>query len=77
MRIAASSPYRRLRFQPTVLARDLAASVEGLSAAIHAVHTNRLDGSEAERLVGVRGVGVAGDGLQDHRASAGGNGPPG
>ena len=37
------------------MARDLAASVEVLSAAIHGVHTNRLDGSEAERLVGVRG----------------------
>ena len=37
------------------MARDLATSVEVLSAAIHAVHTNRLDGSEAERLVGIRG----------------------
>ena len=55
MRIGVSIPYRRLRFQPTVMARDLATSVEVLSAAIHGVHTNRLDGSEAERLVGVRG----------------------
>jgi hypothetical protein len=55
VRIGVSTPYRRLRFQPTVMARDLAASVEVLSAAIHGVHTNRLDVSEAERLVGVRG----------------------
>ena len=39
-----------MRFEPTVMAQDLAASVEVLSADIQAVPTNRLDGSEAERL---------------------------
>jgi hypothetical protein len=38
-------------FEPTVMARDLATSVELLSAAIEVVPSDRLDRSEAERLV--------------------------
>jgi hypothetical protein len=41
----------RRRFEPMVMAQDLAASVELLSAAIEAVPADRLDRSDAERLV--------------------------
>ena len=39
-----------MRFEPTVMAQDLATSVEVLSADIQDVPINWLDGSEAERL---------------------------
>jgi hypothetical protein len=41
----------RARFEPTVMAQDLAASVELLSAAIAAIPADRLNQSDAERLV--------------------------
>jgi hypothetical protein len=41
----------RARFAPTVMAQDLAASVELLSAAIAAIPADRLNQSDAERLV--------------------------
>jgi hypothetical protein len=40
-----------MRFEPTLMAQDLATSVELLSAAIQAISTDRLDQSDAERLV--------------------------
>jgi hypothetical protein len=40
-----------MRFQPTLIAQDLATSIELLSAAIQAIPTDRLNQSEAERLV--------------------------
>jgi len=41
----------RRRFEPTVMAQDLAASVEMLSAAIEAIPADRLDHAVAARLV--------------------------
>ena len=41
----------RMRFEPTVIAEDPAASVELLSAAVQAIPTDRLGPSEYERLV--------------------------
>jgi hypothetical protein len=40
-----------MRFEPTVMAQDLAISVEMLSAAIDAIPTDGLDQSDAERLL--------------------------
>jgi hypothetical protein len=40
----------RRRFEPTVLAQDLATSVESLTAAIHALPVDRLDRLDIERL---------------------------
>jgi hypothetical protein len=40
-----------MRFEPTVMAQDLATSVEHLSAAVEAIPTDRLDQSDAELLV--------------------------
>jgi hypothetical protein len=39
-----------MRFEPTIMAQDLATTVEPLSTAIQAVPTDRLDRSEAKRL---------------------------
>jgi hypothetical protein len=40
-----------MRFEPTVMAQDLATSVELISAAIQAIPSDRLDQSDAKRLV--------------------------
>jgi hypothetical protein len=41
----------RMRFEPIAMVEDLATSVELLSAAIEAIPAERLDQSDAERLV--------------------------
>ncbi len=41
----------QMRFEPTVMARDLATSVEMLSAAIEAIPADRLNPSDSERLL--------------------------
>jgi hypothetical protein len=40
-----------LRFEPLVMAQDLATSVELLAAAIEAIADDRHDGTDAERLL--------------------------
>ena len=57
-RVACSTSWRtptfadraHQRFEPTVMAHDLATSIEMLSAAIDAIPTDGLDQSDAERL---------------------------
>jgi hypothetical protein len=49
--IADASRADRTRMRPMVMAQDLATSVELLSAAIQAIPSNRLDQSDAVRLV--------------------------
>jgi hypothetical protein len=48
---ASRADRTRMRFEPTVMAQDLATSVELLSAAIQAIPSDRLDQSDAKRLV--------------------------
>jgi hypothetical protein len=47
----SSTDKAHMRFEPTVMAHDLAASVELLAAAIEAIPADRLNQSDAERLV--------------------------
>jgi hypothetical protein len=48
---ASRADRTRMRFEPTVMAQDLATSVELLSAAIQAIPSDRLNHADVERLV--------------------------